>query len=152
VKQIVIWNTENVDKLKRLWADGLNMARIAAEIPGATRSTIAGKIYRLGIGLSPEQLAARRAQTNRHRPRAPRVCATVTFMSRRRIDLPEPDGPFFCTLFDLDAHRCRFPIGEPEDPSFRFCGYKTKSNGEPYCPFHMAVAYVPTRVTRREAA
>lgn len=67
---------------------------------------------------------------------------------------------------DLTAHTCRWPIGDPRDPDFCFCGHLPKGGkftgapGEsPYCEFHANIAYdgvwkkrdpnwVPARMTR----
>ena len=46
-----------------------------------------------------------------------------------------------------DSSGCRWPIGDPGTPSFRFCCEDIRTAGKPYCPEHMAVAYRP-----REAA
>lgn len=47
------------------------------------------------------------------------------------------------TLTDLDNHTCRWPIGDPKDENFHFCGKKVKV-GQTYCEEHSAVAYVKT--------
>lgn len=49
------------------------------------------------------------------------------------------------SLTELDNHTCRWPIGDPKDPDFHFCGHKVKT-GQTYCEEHSAIAYVkPTR-------
>lgn len=45
------------------------------------------------------------------------------------------------TLTELDNHTCRWPIGDPKDEDFRFCGCKVKT-GQTYCEEHSAIAYV----------
>lgn len=45
------------------------------------------------------------------------------------------------SLTDLDSHTCRWPIGDPKDENFHFCGKKIKI-GQTYCDEHSAVAYV----------
>lgn len=47
----------------------------------------------------------------------------------------------FVTLTDLDSHTCRWPIGDPKDENFHFCGKKVKI-GQTYCEEHAAIAYV----------
>ena len=44
-------------------------------------------------------------------------------------------------LTDLDNHTCRWPLGDPKDENFHFCGKKVKM-GQTYCEEHSAVAYV----------
>ncbi len=44
-------------------------------------------------------------------------------------------------LTDLDNHTCRWPLGDPKDENFHFCGRKVKV-GQTYCEEHAALAYV----------
>lgn len=44
-------------------------------------------------------------------------------------------------LTDLDNHTCRWPIGDPKDENFHFCGKKIKI-GQTYCEEHANIAYV----------
>lgn len=44
------------------------------------------------------------------------------------------------TLTDLEACDCRWPIGDPRDPAFHFCGAKSVL-GKPYCQEHWAQSY-----------
>jgi GcrA cell cycle regulator len=45
------------------------------------------------------------------------------------------------SLTDLDNHTCRWPIGDPKDDNFHFCGNKVRI-GQTYCDEHAAIAYV----------
>lgn len=60
------------------------------------------------------------------------------------------------TLLELRPDSCRWPIGDPHDDDFHFCGCK-KTRGA-YCSIHASLAYQPVRVRavqvpmRREAA
>ena len=44
-------------------------------------------------------------------------------------------------LVDLDNHTCRWPIGDPKDENFHFCGRKVRI-GQTYCEEHSLIAYV----------
>lgn len=46
-----------------------------------------------------------------------------------------------CTLFDLTRSSCRWPLGDPRESGFRFCGLA--SSGGSYCCEHAALAYQP---------
>ncbi len=49
------------------------------------------------------------------------------------------------SLVELDNHTCRWPIGDPKDENFHFCGNKVRV-GQTYCDEHAAIAYVkPTK-------
>lgn len=63
-----------------------------------------------------------------------------------RIDAESPSD-FRCTLVELKRRSCRWPIGDPREDSFRFCGAHKASPKEAYCDYHSSVAYTkrPTR-------
>ncbi len=43
------WTDERVDKLKKLWADGLSASQIARSLGEVTRNAVIGKVHRLGL-------------------------------------------------------------------------------------------------------
>ena len=45
------------------------------------------------------------------------------------------------SLVELDNHTCRWPIGDPKDENFHFCGKKIRL-GQTYCEEHASIAYV----------
>jgi GcrA cell cycle regulator len=51
----------------------------------------------------------------------------------------------------LGASSCRFPLGDPQSSSFRFC-CRTAVTGGPYCSEHAAIAYMPAKVRLPKAA
>ena len=57
------------------------------------------------------------------------------------ISASEPCKKEHLSLTDLDNHTCRWPIGDPKDDNFHFCGKKVRL-GQTYCEEHSAVAYV----------
>jgi GcrA cell cycle regulator len=73
-------------------------------------------------------------------------------------DRPEPDFPTFEPdlfipeskrkgLIDLEPTDCHWPIGDPVEIGFHFCG-KVKIMGKPYCEFHCNRAYLAPSVSR----
>lgn len=53
------------------------------------------------------------------------------------------------TIMELRDSMCRWPMGDPTTPEFRYCGAKSDS-GSPYCTYHCKIAYQPTSERRRE--
>ena len=58
------------------------------------------------------------------------------------------------TLNDLEVNDCRWPVGDPRQAGFHFCGAQ-KTAGRPYCEQHWQMSFdatksrargVPTRV------
>ena len=55
------WTDERVEKLKKLWAEGLSASQIAAQLGGVSRNAVIGKVHRLkltGRGLVRENMVA----------------------------------------------------------------------------------------------
>lgn len=53
------------------------------------------------------------------------------------------------TIMDLREFMCRWPVGDPTSPNFRFCGARS-STGMPYCAHHASIAYQPVMERRRD--
>ena len=53
-------------------------------------------------------------------------------------------------LLSLTERTCKWPIGDPTEESFHFCGLPS-ATGKPYCEHHVAVAFQPMS-TRRDRA
>jgi GcrA cell cycle regulator len=50
---------------------------------------------------------------------------------------------------ELREHMCRWPLGDPSQADFRFCGGRSGPGGA-YCAHHAAVAYQPAHDRRRD--
>jgi GcrA cell cycle regulator len=48
------------------------------------------------------------------------------------------------TVANLELHDCRWPLGDPRQPDFRFCGAR-QAPGRPYCEVHWRMAIQPPR-------
>ncbi len=48
------------------------------------------------------------------------------------------------TMMNLESGMCRWPIGNPEDEDFHFCGEQSEPS-LPYCETHAKMAQAPTR-------
>jgi len=156
------WTDERVERLKKLWADGLSASQIAAELGGITRNAVIGKVHRLGLSArakSPSSAAPR--------PRKPRAAAHVLRVPRSSLrgntafahafDLelePEPELVDNViplgqrrSLLELTEDTCRWPIGDPGSSEFYFCGGPAMTS-LPYCAYHSRIAYQPANMRR----
>lgn len=43
------WTDERVEKLKKLWSEGLSASQIAAQLGGVSRNAVIGKVHRLAL-------------------------------------------------------------------------------------------------------
>ncbi len=160
------WNDERVELLKKLWQDGLSASQIAGELGGVTRNAVIGKVHRLGLSgrikSSTPSLAPRRPRST-PQPSQP---SRLRFQTQGNVALaPSPEielapsprqeaevTPFTCervTIMELKECMCRWPLGDPSRPEFRFCGAKS-SPGAPYCDHHARMAYQSVSDRRRE--
>ena len=161
--ELQTWTDERVELLKKLWADGLSASQIAGELGGITRNAVIGKVHRLG--LSGRAKAPSSSVPRQRKPRAPSMFRAPRPMMRGNTALahmpaydyePEPELESIeniipigqrCTLLELNDEKCHWPIGDPGQPDFFFCGGKTTS-GIPYCGYHARVAYQPPAARR----
>lgn len=128
------WTDDRVAILKKLWGEGKTAAEIAKELGGVTRNAVIGKAHRLKLSnrVSPIQqnkkaVVSKPVPTHKEAPKIPK--STVEDENREKID-----------LIDLGARQCRWPIGDPREEGFGFCGCESLA-GLPYCSEHAKVAY-----------
>jgi GcrA cell cycle regulator len=142
------WTEDRIEQLKSLWTEGLSASHIARIMGGISRNAVIGKVHRLG-------LAGRASAPRSERVRLP---AAPRFSMRAHIPQPpiveeEPivleDGSF-ATVLTINDRMCRWPIGDPAENEFHFCGRKPKT-GSPYCEAHARKAYQPQQLRREKS-
>ena len=52
------------------------------------------------------------------------------------------------TIMELREAMCKWPLGDPLNSDFRYCGAKAPVGGAPYCHAHAQVAYQPSQDRR----
>ena len=155
------WTDERVELLKKLWAEGLSASQIAGELGGITRNAVIGKVHRLGLSGRAKSSSSGAARPRKARaPGMMRVTRTsirgntaLAHAYEHELEVePElvdnviPMGQRR-TLLELTEATCHWPIGDPGQPDFFFCGGQTVS-GLPYCAYHSRVAYQPVHMRR----
>jgi len=140
------WTDERVEQLKKLWTEGLSASQIARVLGEVTRNAVIGKVRRLG-------LAGRASAPRIERPRYPkparRIVSKVAMPEPVIIEEPEPEPEpgEWTTVLTLRERMCKWPIGNPGDANFRFCGRKA-GEGASYCVEHSRKAYQPANLKR----
>ncbi len=168
-KKKSIWTPELVERLLKLWEQGLSAAEIARELgQGLSRNAVIGKVHRLrSAGKAParrENGAAKGTPARKERrgkattdgpptagdaPAADGALALKAQEKERPAQQPAPrqavsvaasNTGLVRDIMELTHKSCRWPIGDPGEEDFCYCG-RTASEGLPYCEKHAAVAY-----------
>jgi GcrA cell cycle regulator len=172
------WTDEQEQLLRKMVSERkLTSSQMADEL-GKSRNAVIGKAHRLclrPIGKKKrwEQSTAPRPprpkgeggitqRINGRRERTAQRLANHAFTNTAKL-VPEPAPESAtepvavefvvplaqrCTLFQLNDHTCRWPVGDPGTAGFYFCGGE-QIEGLPYCAGHCRIAYrpVPSRTT-----
>ncbi len=143
------WTAERAALLKRLWAAGRSASEIAHELGDVSRNAVIGKAHRLGLASRSKTAAAdvkRRANASSNRkPGILNSKPPEPLPPERKPPMESMDSP--CTFMALTPRSCRWPIGDPRESGFKFCGCK-KIDGLPYCDHHVRIAYQAAPVRR----
>jgi GcrA cell cycle regulator len=160
------WTDERVELLRKLWLDGLSASQIAHELAnGITRNAVIGKVHRLGLSGRVKTAAPAssrpRLKTMRSghvRPSGPMMRGNTALAFKPQImEAPQPIEEVvipiseMVTIMELKEAMCRWPVGDPTNTDFRFCGAKKSVTATgPYCPYHSRIAYQPLQDRRRD--
>lgn len=148
------WTDERVDILKKLWGEGRTAAEIAKELGGVTRNAVIGKAHRLKLSgrASPIQQSVKKPANNpgvkpvtaekKVQKKAPPMTPVMSENDAKRERI---------SLTDLEAGQCRWPLGDPREKDFGFCGC-TAVASLPYCDEHAQAAYQVAGRTRKLSA
>ena len=156
----MIWTDKHIDTLRKLWAEGLSASQIAGRIGGLSRNAVIGKIHRLGLsGRATTTRIKNHKPKLRHKSAArPRpVQALRDIFADMPVDpvIDEPDVPIPVdqrrTVLTLEEHHCRWPVGDPREAEFHFCGGQ-KVKGLAYCERHARRAFQPPASRRGAVA
>ena len=127
------WTAEKIKQLKKLWSKGKSTVEIGREL-GISKNAVVGKVHRLELSARPSPIK---------KDKAPKTVKKTTVKQEN------------ISLLELKLNSCRWPIGEPKDADFHFCGKDTVT-GKPYCAEHCKLAYTSLKElanqSKKEAA
>ena len=165
------WTNERIELLQKLWLEGWSASRIAVELAnGITRNAVIGKVFRLGLsGRTTKQASGNVPAVPSHqkpvrRPALrhaagpqivgnpalafdPLVVAAPVPQRAREVVVPISEP---VTIVELRESMCRWPIGDPAQSDFRYCGAKKIPGEGPYCACHSRIAYQTPHDRRRQ--
>ena len=122
----MVWTDDKINSLKKLWAKGASTAEIAKRL-GLSKNSIIGKVHRLNLEVRSSPIKKKKVQKK-----------IVHSQKKSKIG-----------ILDLKLNTCRWPIGDPTDPDFHFCGENTVI-GKPYCTKHCEQAYTSIKDSTSE--
>lgn len=164
------WTEQKIQALKDMWGHGYSASEIAKQLGGLTRNAVIGKAHRLKLSAGAASDKASAMASGVVNPVAGQGVSASMKSPRKRVmlrPLPVVPTPASTTItkqpaaatardafvsFDNvkrtegiavtkagDRH-CRWPVGDPRSPDFRFCGCSAYES-LPYCIDHARVAY-----------
>ncbi len=162
------WTDERVELLTKLWCEGKTAKEIAGVLgDGVTRNAVIGKAHRLKLSgrvspiqqnKSPKQKGledkAKRIGKLIDAKRVSKAVLKKKVLSQNTQAKPEKvsrhemseiaDKTFGAgvNLIDLKDSMCKWPLGDPQESGFHFCGAdKDGGQSSPYCEGHAKAAY-----------
>ena len=166
------WTKERIELLTKLWTEGLSASQIAAELGGdVSRNSVLGKANRLGLTHGPAKASSAPRPCKPPPPKPPltgepsshdgstlasmpthpvaanqpAVVPPAPVLLREAAIVPRSEGVM---ILELREFMCRWPLGDPTTPEFRYCGTQALM-GLPYCPHHAQIAYQPAAERKR---
>lgn len=145
------WNEDAIERLKTLAADpkGYTSAQIGEMMGGLTKNQIIGKLQRIN-GAPSKRSDERNGSISSGLARAPAGSQPKSALSEfgpyaswrqkheaanRLLPTSRP-----VTLAKRERNQCCWPLGNPRDKAFRFCGASIEVPAT-YCDDHRAMAY-----------
>ena len=162
----MVWTEETVEELKKMWDKGMTTGQIAKAL-NVTKNSIIGKVHRLCLTARPSPIKKSstpktETEDKKSTTKTKKACKTTEkkekitekkaektikekVVETKDVKTVEPTPKVVeetnIPLVKLDNHTCRWPLGDPKDDDFCFCGKRIKT-GQTYCEEHAAIAYV----------
>lgn len=147
------WSEHEDAQAQTLWKQGFSASQVSRMLgTGRTRNAVIGRLNRLGA-------PGRKLNASDHTSRAHRIAARRRSALKRAptvkiASIAEVIGPISpplnFSILALNPLTCRYPLGDPQEAGFAFCGH-TCSEGAPYCRDHARLCYQPTTKRQKTA-
>jgi GcrA cell cycle regulator len=151
-RQSDFWTPDRTERLVVMWTDGvLSAGQIAGlfarqECRAVSRNAILGKVHRMKL---PHRIEGRGPRAAPQKPRKKRIPAPRNIPPDEAFAVAEPVPVFVkdvarLQLIELTDATCKWPVGDPLQPGFGFCGLPA-ADGHVYCPTHHHRSIRPPR-------
>lgn len=140
------WTDTRVSDLKRMWLEGRSASQIARQLGGVSRNAVIGKVHRMGLAGRDRPTAPRAVgRTNPRRASVPQSSSMPRMRPVRSPTAPNyprlanSDLSATATILTLAAADCRWPMGDPQEAAFGYCG-RSRGQHVSYCDHHAGLA------------
>lgn len=132
------WSQEHSDTAKKMYLAGKSYVEVGLAI-GKTKGQVAGRLRRMNVlktrfVVKPVVVLPKATVPNR----LIKVAGNPPKVKRVRLRVIESQTAV--TFAELEKHMCRWPLGDPKQSDFRFCGCNRVSDRTPYCSEHSILA------------
>jgi GcrA cell cycle regulator len=138
------WTSEKTDLVRELYpthSASVIALKINERFGGAyTRNSIMGVIFRHklkkgGMGRHPLYQLVQKRPPRKMKSKPKPEWKPPPYIGPRPRGIQCP-----CQVVDLEQYNCHWPVGDPREPNFYFCGAVVVPDQQ-YCPTHYAMAY-----------
>lgn len=151
------WPQDVFDFAVEMWGEGHSAREVSNAIWSRfrlkkSRNSVIGIVHRNGLQrANPHKRVAAKTKRERKRltpaqrhlfqPNPPRKQSTAALPDELELIRAMPPLDPTLGVAALTDHQCRFPIGDPLEPGFAFCG--RMATCAPYCADHARLTYQP---------
>lgn len=148
------WSITDIQKIRKLAAEGKTSSQISAHFKDATRNAIMGLCHRNNIQLSGRKPPLMGSVPRAARPSPPRLLKPKNNPIKKAIpkyeDLPMPYVPGNKTLLTVGYFDCRAILGPTNGVHTVYCGAIVVP-GKSWCAHHMSIYTVPNQTQQRRS-
>lgn len=151
----MVWSPDRLEQMLHLRRSGMSAKQIG-EALGITRNSVIGKLHRMGDEAPtappsslPASVAVRsqkakgvvKGRQQKHSAfnfsfgSPERAAGTFPVITPPEDSMPDARAVGAAAVCALRPGDCRWPIGDPKEEGFRFCG-SPRERGFAYCPHH----------------
>lgn len=129
------WTDDKIEALRKHWAAGESCTDIGKRL-GFSRNAVIGKVNRLGLERREKPSRPVPVRIKTKQPPKPRRVKEDASPDPAPLPPPPSSGSApddtTAAVLALTSTTCKWPIGDPKQPGFRFC-MREKPADQPYC-------------------